>query len=106
MRDTIYLAVGPRGVRKMFKSVPSLYRGEIPVKIELVVDETAFREPVIERKVEIVDWREGVDFPDIEMREGTITEAEAQMIRQQRIARMRENLELLGYKIEPPEPET
>lgn len=86
----------------MTKSLPHLNRGEIPVKVVVEVDETAFREPVIERHVHVTDWREGIDLADIELREAVITEEEAQIIRDRRIAQMRCILEERGFTITAP----
>jgi hypothetical protein len=47
MRETIFLAVDRAGVRRMTKRLPDLNRGEIPVKLVVEIDDTAFREPVI-----------------------------------------------------------
>jgi hypothetical protein len=102
MREVIYLAVGRRGARAMTKKLPALQRGEIPVKLLLEIEESAFREPVLERTVRITDWREGVDLSDLDLREGTITEEEAAMIREQRLARMAEALRGHGYSVDGP----
>jgi hypothetical protein len=104
MKDTIYLRVSRRGVHAMTKNLPATSRGEIPVKLTIDVAETAFREPVIERTVEIVDWREGIDLADVDLRESIITEAEAQLIRDNRLAAMRRILEDQGYQVTEPEP--
>jgi hypothetical protein len=105
VKEVIYLAVSRRKVERMNKSMPDLARGEIPVKLVIEVDEAAFREPVIERHVHIADWREGIDIADVEMRESVITEAEAELIRQRRLAAMRHILEDHGYGITAPEAE-
>ena len=104
MKEVIYLAVSRRKVERMNKAMPDLRRGEIPVKLVVEVDEAAFREPVIERHVHIVDWREGIDLADITLRESVITEDEAQMIRDRRLAAMRRILEEHDYEVIPPEP--
>lgn len=102
MREVIYLAVSPRKVERMTKSLPQLSRGEIPVKLIIEVDQAAFREPVIERHVQITDWREGIDLGDLDLRESVITEEEAQVIRDRRLARMRAVLEDHGYQVTQP----
>ena len=102
MKDTIYLRVSPRKVEGMTKTLPELRRGEIPVKLVIEVDSSAFREPVIERHVEITDWREGIDIGDIDLNESIITEAEAQLIRDRRLAAMRRILEDQGYQVSEP----
>src|SRR5579859_7217427 len=85
MREVIYLAVSPRKVERMTKSLPELRRGEIPVKLVIEVDPSAFREPVIERHVRIEDWRQGIDLADVELKDGIITEEEAEIIRARRL---------------------
>lgn len=103
MKEVIYLAVTRSRVERMTKNLPDLKRGEIPVKINLVVDEAAFREPVLELAIHIADWREGLVFPDPELRDGIITETEADMIRGQRLRELRAALESRGFTVtEPP----
>jgi hypothetical protein len=105
VKETIYLRVSPQRVEGMTKSLPSLNRGEIPVKLVVEVDPSAFREPVLERHVQVTDWREGIDIADIDLRESVITEAEAQMIRDRRLAQMRKILEEHGYEVTAAEPQ-
>jgi hypothetical protein len=105
VRETIYLVINRRGVERMTKRLPELKRGEIPVKLTVSVADTAFREPVIERDVEIVDWRDGLEISDVELRESFITEEEAAVIRQRRLAKMRELLEQNGFTVTPSEQE-
>src|SRR4051794_39286514 len=102
MNTTIYLIVDGRGVQRMTKSLPSLYKGEIPIKLNLTVEPTAFREPVIEKTVVVEDWREGIDIADVNFKETTITETEAQLIQEQRLQRMAEVLAAQGYVITKP----
>jgi hypothetical protein len=102
VKEVIYLAISRRKVERMTKNMPDLNRGEIPVKLIVEVDEAAFREPVIERRVHVTDWREGIDLADIDLRESIITEAEAQIIRDRRLAAMRRILEEQGYEITEP----
>jgi hypothetical protein len=105
VQETIFLVVSPHKVERMTKSLPQLKRGEIPVKLVVTVAATAFREPVIERTVEIVDWRDGIEVGDLELKESFITEEEAALIRERRLAKMRELLESNGYLVTPKEPE-
>lgn len=100
--EDIYLVVSRYKTERMTKSLPSLKRGEIPVKIHLTVEDSAFREPVIERSVHITDWRDGIDVGDIDLKEATITEEEAQYIRDRRLAAMREILAEHGYQVIEP----
>jgi hypothetical protein len=103
MKETIYLVVTRSKVERMTKNLPQLDRGEIPVKLHVTVDEKAFREPVIEKHVEIDDWREGVDIADVEFRGSIITQDEADVIKQRRLARMREILESQGFNVTAPD---
>jgi hypothetical protein len=103
VKEIIWLTVNRVQVVKMTKNPPDLKRGEIPVKLLVEVDEKAFAASVLEQHVRIADWREGLVFADPELREAVITEAEAEMIRQQRIAAMCAALEDRGYVVtEPP----
>jgi hypothetical protein len=104
MREIIFLAVSPRRVERMTKSLPQLNRGEIPVKLIIEVAATAFREPVIERLVQIDDWREGIDIADVDFTETFITEDEAAQIRERRLRKMAELLESHGYAVVRPAP--
>jgi hypothetical protein len=105
MKEVIYLAVSRQRVEGMTKRLPNLDRGEIPVKLVIEVDDAAFREPVIEHRVHVTDWRQGMDLPDLDLRDGIITEQEAGVIRTRRLAAMRKVLEEHGYGITEPEPE-
>jgi hypothetical protein len=99
LKETIYLRVSRSKVEGMTKNLPDLRRGEIPVKLVIEVDAGAFREPVIERHVKVTDWREGIDIADLDLRESVITEAEAQLIRDRRLAQMRKILEDHGFSV-------
>lgn len=103
MKEVIYLRVSRQKVEGMTKNLPALAHGEIPVKLVIEVEPGAFREPVIERHVKVVDWREGIDIADISLKESVITEAEAQMIRDRRLAAMRKILEGQGFTVTEPE---
>jgi hypothetical protein len=103
MKEVIYLSIDRFGVNRMTKNLPSLKRGEIPVKLTLTVEDQAFREPVIEKEVHIEDWRQGVDIADVEFKESVITEEEAQLIRERRLEKMREVLEQQGYVVSKPD---
>lgn len=102
MKETVWLVVSQYRVERMTKNPPDLKRGEIPVKLLVEVDPAAFREPVIEMRVHITDWREGLVFADPELHDAVITEAEAEMIRQQRITAMRAALEDRGFVVTAP----
>jgi hypothetical protein len=103
VKEVIYLAVSRQRVERMTKNMPDLRRGEIPVKLVVEVEPGAFREPVIERHVQVTDWREGIDIADVELRESVITEAEAQLIRERRLEQMRRILEAQGYTVSEPQ---
>ena len=103
MKEVIYLVVSRNKVERMTKNLPSIYKGEIPVKVTVTIEDTAFRTPVIEKEVYIDDWREGVDMADVEFKESVITKEEAEIIRQKRLAKMQEILEAQGYQITKPE---
>lgn len=99
MKDVIYLRVSRRKVEAMTKSMPGLYKGDIPVKLTITVDDKAFREPVIEQTVEINDWQEGIDIADVELKQSVITPEEAALIRERRLDKMREILQENGYTV-------
>lgn len=103
MNDVIYLVVDEYGVKRMTKNLPGLSKGEYPIKLNVEVKDSAFREPTVEKTVVVEDWRQGVDIADVEFQETTITEEEAQLIRERRLEKMKEVLEHQGYKISKPE---
>src|SRR5690348_16030327 len=103
MKDVIFLVVDRTKVVRMTKRLPELARGEIPVKLVLTVEESAFREPVLERQVTVTDWRDGLDLADVEFKETFITEAEAELIRNRRLAAMEEILRSRGYTVTSPQ---
>lgn len=104
MKDTIYLRLDRYKVVGMTKSMPgSVDRGELVVKVEVTVDADAFREPSLVRKIEVNDWRDGIDLADVEFRQKFITEEEADVIRVQRLAKMSDILTQHGYTVEEPD---
>ena len=106
MREVIYLVMNRRGVVKMTKSLVPVRSDEIVVKMTVTVPEGAFRPPVVEQSVIVEDWRDGADLEDVQFKRDIITAEEAGLIRERRVARMREILEQQGYKIlSPDEPE-
>lgn len=102
MREVIWLTASRDGIRKMTKNQPDLWRGEIPVKLEVVIDDAVFGAPVLEQRIHVTDWREGLAFADPELKDKVITEAEAEMIRQQRLTAMTAVLEARGYQVTAP----
>jgi hypothetical protein len=102
VKETIYLAVSRTKIERMTKRLPDLQRGEIPVKLLIEVDPAAFGEPVLEQHVRVTDWREGIDIRPVDVQDGIITEREAAMIRETRLAELTAILEARGYMITPP----
>jgi len=105
MKQTIYLVASSRGVLRMTKSLPSLGRGEVPIKVDVTIEQGAFRTPVISKEIYIDDWREGIDINDVEFKQSVITPKEAEMIRESRMEKMKEILEAQGYMVAKPEAE-
>jgi hypothetical protein len=105
MKETIYLVVNRNKVERMTKNLPSLSRGEIPVRVNIQVEETAFRTPVIEKEVYVEDWREGVDMGDVEFEGTAITKEEVEIIRARRLEKMQEILQSQGYTVTKEEEE-
>jgi hypothetical protein len=105
MKDVLYLTFTRNAVTKMTKSQPRCGQGEFFVKVEFEVTDEAFRPPVLVRKIEVADWRRGVDTSDIDMRVAVITEEEAELIRQRRLLKMAEVLTAEGYAVISPEPD-
>jgi len=107
MEDTFYLVINSHKVVKFQRSLPTgLNRGEIPVRVDVIVEPTAFRTPTLIRQIRIADPFEDIALSDVEFRKDFITEEEAELIRRRRLGQMRAVLEAQGYTITPPpEPE-
>lgn len=103
MVETIYLRVDRYGVRAMTKTMPQLKKGEYPVKLNIEVKPEAFREPLMEKSIIVEDWRQGMAFPDLDLKEMTITQAEAEKIVKEREAQLVKDMRARGYQITPPE---
>lgn len=103
MKQTIFLIVTHVGVDRMVKNLPRLNKGEYPVKVNVQIDDQAFRTPMVEKEIHVTDWLEGLSIGDVELSQPYITEKEAEQIRAQRRAEQIDQLKSLGYKIEPPE---
>lgn len=99
MKQTIYLRADRRGIQGMTKSMPSVYKNEIVLKMNVSVDDKAFGAPVIEQDVQVQSWAHEIDINDIAFEQNVITQAEADMIRQARLERMKEVLEGQGYTV-------
>jgi hypothetical protein len=103
VKDTIYLTVSRQGVLHMRKSYTGTRRGEAIIKLGVTVDDKAFQPPMLEQQVVVNDWRAGIDMEDVQFNQNVITEEEAEMVRQKRLAKMSEILQGQGYTITPPE---
>jgi hypothetical protein len=102
MKDVFFVVFDQAGVRRMTKTPPETRtRGETFVRIGFEVDAAAFRPPVLTRQIHITDWREGMDLPDPQLKEGWITEAEAAVIRANRERALVEMVQALGYDVVP-----
>ena len=105
MKDVIYLTIDQRGVQAMRKSYTGARRGEVIVKLNVEVPKEAFNPPVLEQRVYVNDWRDGIDLEDVQFKQNVITEEEAELVRQRRLEKMSRILAEQGYKVEPPESE-
>lgn len=104
MRQTIFLYATEYGIEnRVTKELGRVGRGQIPIKLTLDIEETAFREPVITKEVRIEDWRQGVDIADVDFKETFITEEEAAAIREMRFQKMSEILKQQGYSVTKPQ---
>lgn len=99
MKDTAYLIVNRSGIQSMRKTLPDLRRGEIAVKVIMDVSLESFAPPTIEQHIVIQDPYQGIDLEDVHFTGSTITEAEAEMIRQRRLAKAAEILAANGYTV-------
>jgi hypothetical protein len=98
MRDIVYLVADRAGVHRMTKGVPSLKRGEIPVRLSIEIDSDAFDPPVPEQHIHITDWRPGRAVT-VNLKELTITQDDAAALRRQILLEMRRELEGEGFTI-------
>lgn len=106
MKQISFLYADSWGVNRMSKNLGLVKKGEIPIKVEVEIEESAFREPIVEKKILVSDWRQGVDIADVDFKETFITEEEAAKIRQMRFEKMSEILKGQGYEIVAPLKET
>lgn len=102
MKEVVYLVVSKNKVERMTKTMPNIYRGEIPVKLTVTVTDKAFSPPTLDQEVIVDDWRKGIDLEDVEFKQNIITAEEAETIRKQRLERMQKVLRSQGYTITPP----
>lgn len=103
MKDTIYLICCKDKVEAMRKSMPVASRGQIVVKVVVEVKDKAFGTPTLEQKIVVDEWTKGIDLEDVELRQNIITKEEAEMIRQQRLEKMKQILKEQGYTVEKKE---
>jgi hypothetical protein len=100
VKEVIYLIANQYKVERITKNPPSLNRGELPIKVTVDIDKSAFGKPTIEREIVVSSpWEDDVVLSDIELRKDFITEDEASEIKEKRAARMKEILESQGYEI-------
>lgn len=99
MKDTIYLILDRNGVKGLRKSLVDVKRGEVCAKFNITMPDTAFRPPVLEQNIAIDTWHNGIDIEDVKFEKNVITEAEAEVIRQNRLEKMAEILSSQGYTI-------
>lgn len=55
MKDTCYLTLTKRGVKKMTKSMPKLAGGEVAVKVTVEVPDEHFRDPYVEAFLKLTE---------------------------------------------------
>jgi hypothetical protein len=103
MQETIYLTCDRIAVRNMTKRQPTMKRGEILVKLNVIVEPKAFGNPTVEQTITIKNWADGISVADINLTQLTITEAEADAIRKQRREAMVRQMRELGYQVIEPD---
>ena len=99
MKETIFLIVSRNKVEDMRKNLPRLSKGQIPIKLNVEVKPNAFTEPTIERDVIVEDWNHEIDVHDVLFEKSTITQKEADIIKENRLKRMQEILQEHGYEV-------
>jgi hypothetical protein len=99
VKDIVYLVVSRAGVQSMRKSLPDLKRGEIALKVHVTAADKSFAPPTIEQHIDIQDPYQGVDLEDVHFNGYTITQEEADVIRQRRLAKAAEILTANGYAV-------
>lgn len=103
MTDIIYLICDQNKVVRMVKTPRSaldLYKGEIPIKVNIEVPDTNWKPPFLEKDIVVDRWDDKIDVNDIKFEGDFVTTEEAQMIRDLRLQRMKEILEEQGFKVE------
>lgn len=102
MKDTFYLIVSKSKVERMVKTdraAKVLNRGEIPVKVNLEIPDTNWKPPYLEKDIVVNRWDESIDIEDVNFEGQYVTEEEAELIRQERIQKMKGILEKQGYTV-------
>lgn len=99
MNQLIYLRCDSRGVVAMTKSLPSLYKDEVIIKLNVKVADKVFGNPTIEQEISVEDWASDIDVGALSLDRVTITPAEAETLRQGRILAMKKVLEAQGFNV-------
>jgi len=102
MKEIIYLTASRNGVGSTVrKNLPTnLGRGEVPIKVVVEIAPDAFAPPVIEQSIYIENPYKGIDLEDVHFEGSTITEPEAELIRQKRLEKAANILKANGYSVE------
>lgn len=100
MKETAFLVVSRKGVQALRKTLPDIKRGEIVLKVHIEVPDEAFAPPVLEQRIFVENWRQGIDLEDVDFDQNIITEEEAELIRNRRIEKMKTILEGQGYTVQ------
>lgn len=105
MKEVVYLTVSTLGVGPTVrKNLPTnLNRGEVPIKVTVEIAPNAFAPPLIEQIIKIENPYKGIDLEDVHFVGDTITEAEAEVIRQRRLDKAASILRANGYNVQKEE---
>lgn len=99
LKDIVYMVLSRDGYKYGRKNLPDVKRGQIIVKLNIEVEDECFGQPVLEQRVYVENWQKGIDINDIEVNQNIITGEEAEMIRNERLEKMKHILEEQGYSI-------
>ncbi|TYP92053.1 hypothetical protein LX73_2299 [Fodinibius salinus] len=108
MTDTGYLILDKNGIagfKKTARGAENCGRNEIPVKVEVSMDESKFNKPYPTKKIHVTPWDKDIGIEDIHFEDSWITEEEEQMIRERRLEKYEKVLRDQGYKVEKIEDE-
>lgn len=102
MKEVIFLTASRNGVgNTVRKNLPTnLRNGEVPIKVVVEIASDAFAPPVIEQSIVIENPYKGIDLEDVHFNGSTITESEAELIRQKRLEKAASILQANGYTVE------